>query len=56
MIGPLSASGGSVLHDDPVTCDPAERAYRALAEMLIDAAERMRTLPASGEGKVEDAA
>lgn len=56
MIGPLSARGDSPLNDDPMTRDPADRAYRALAEMLMDAAERMRTLPASGEGKVEDAA
>jgi hemoglobin-like flavoprotein len=51
MTRPLSAR----LATD-ATCEPAERAYQALAEMLIDAAERMRRLAASGEGKVKDAA
>ena len=40
--------------------DPADRAYRALAELLEDAAQRMRTLAPSAGGAersaVEDAA
>ena len=41
---------------DTLNTDPRERGYRALAEMLMDAAERIRTLAPSGEGKAEDAA
>lgn len=36
--------------------DPRERGYRVLAEMLIDAAQRIRTLAPSVEGKADDAA
>lgn len=41
---------------DMLNDDPRDRGYRALADMLIDAAQRIRTLAPSVEGKAEDAA